>query len=126
MNCCPNCKTPIAAIFGEAPATEPPLQLASTDTEAQERWILEELRRAGPVGRTTDELRAGGGYQASARIWKLRQLGAVIDTELYSGIAADNRYHARMARYRLISEPLLMEPSRPRKKQPKQAEGVSA
>lgn len=98
MTNCPHCKAAIGAASAQV--------VPNTSAEAQENWVLEELKRAGAAGRTTDDLRAGGVYQVSARVFGLRRRGAVIDTELYSGYAADGVYHHRMARYRLISEPL--------------------
>jgi hypothetical protein len=70
----------------------------STSTEAQEQRILEALRE-GP--KTTDQLRAIGCYQVSARIWKLRQIGHHIETELFNGYATDGMSHARLGRYTL-------------------------
>lgn len=91
----------------ESPATaqadRKALRSRSTDTEAQERRIVAALR-IGP--RTTDDLRKLGVYQVSARIWKLRQLGFEIETDLFDGISADGYSHARMARYTLRSEPV--------------------
>jgi Helix-turn-helix domain len=77
----------------------------STATAAQEQNIIL-LLRTGP--KTTDQLRAHGCYQTSARIWGLRQRGYDIHTELYSGIGADSYFHTRMARYTLLAEPLPM------------------
>ena len=73
-----------------------------TGTAAQEQRILEALR-AGP--KTTDNLRALGCYQTSARIFGLRARGFVIETALYDGWAADGYSHRRLARYELVSEP---------------------
>lgn len=77
---------------------------SSTATEAQERRILVAL--ANGIAKTTDQLRALGCYQASARIFGLRKKGYNIVTELFNGWAADGFSHARMARYRLIGEPM--------------------
>jgi len=74
----------------------------STATEAQLRRIVEGLRERSL---TTDDLRAMGIYQASARIHGLRKQGYVIETALFDGYAADGFSHARMARYTLIEEP---------------------
>lgn len=74
----------------------------STSTEAQERRIIAALRRAP---KTTDDLRALGVYQVSARIHHLRALDYGILTELFDGYAADGYSHRRMARYTLVSEP---------------------
>lgn len=75
----------------------------STATAAQEQNIIL-LLRTGP--KTTDELRAHGCYQVSARIFGLRARGYNIHTELYSGIGADSYFHRKMARYSLLAEPL--------------------
>lgn len=69
-----------------------------TSTGAQLRRILESLRLSP---KTTDQLRALGVYQVSARIFGLRALGHSITTELFDGYAADGMHHARMARYTL-------------------------
>lgn len=74
----------------------------STGTEAQLRRILAALK-IGP--KTTDELRALGVYQVSARIWGLRAQGYNIITDLFDGYAADGYAHARLARYTLVGEP---------------------
>ena len=74
----------------------------STGTAAQERRIVAALRR-GP--KTTDDLRALGCYQTSARVFSLRAKGYIIVTELFDGYAADGYAHRRMARYTLVGEP---------------------
>ncbi|MEJ8855806.1 helix-turn-helix domain-containing protein [Variovorax robiniae] len=74
----------------------------ATDAEAQQRRIIVALR-LGP--KTTDDLRALGCYQVSARIWGLRAKGFNIATDLFDGYAADGYSHSRMARYTLIGEP---------------------
>ncbi|CAN7259634.1 hypothetical protein LJR130_001063 [Variovorax sp. LjRoot130] len=75
----------------------------STGTEAQHRRIIAALR-LGP--KTTDDLRALGVYQVSARIHALRhRRGHDIDKVQFSGQAADGYSHARMARYTLVAEP---------------------
>lgn len=74
----------------------------STTALAQQARIVDALRR-GP--KTTDELRAIGAYQVSARIFGLRARGYEIVTELFDGYAADGYSHARMARYTLAGEP---------------------
>lgn len=74
----------------------------STSTAAQEQRILEALR-AGP--KTTDDLRALGCYQVSARVFGLRRKGCDIETTLYDAYAVDGYHHQRMARYELLSEP---------------------
>ena len=107
MNACPHCKSPAA----RAVSTVVP----NTSAEAQELWMLEELRKAGPAGCTTDDFRSGGVYQVSARIFGLRAQGFTITTELYDGLGTDNVYHFRMARYRLVAEPLGLEPKKRRK-----------
>jgi hypothetical protein len=73
----------------------------STHTEAQLLRIVTALR-AGP--KTTDELRALGCYQVSARIWGLRAKGFNIITDLFDGYAADGFSHSRLARYTLVGE----------------------
>jgi isopenicillin N synthase-like dioxygenase len=78
----------------------------STATAAQEQRIVDALR-SGP--KTTDELRQLGCYQSSARIWGLRARGYEIETDLFSGYAADGYSHVRMARYTLKSEPLPLD-----------------
>lgn len=99
---CPHCQNSIV----------PHLVLAdygqiSTATDAQEQRIIEMLR-TGP--KTTDQLRAAGCFQTSARIWKLRHvLGYQIKNVPWDGIGADNQYHRRMARYILEGEPLALE-----------------
>lgn len=99
---CPHCKGELSHPIN-SPQVLAALESVSTSTEAQEQRILEALR-AGP--KSTDELRSIGAYQVSARIFKLRQLGHNIHTELFNGIAADGQRHFRMARYSLISEAL--------------------
>ena len=74
----------------------------STQTAAQQRRIIAALH-AGP--KTTDDLRALGIYQTSARIWGLRAMGWNIATELFNGYSVDGYSHARMARYTLIGDP---------------------
>lgn len=74
----------------------------STATAAQELRIVKALK-SGP--KTTDDLRAAGCYQVSARIWGLRSRGYNIVTDLFNGYAADGYSHARMARYTLVAEP---------------------
>lgn len=74
----------------------------STATAAQELRIVKALK-SGP--KTTDDLRAAGCYQVSARIWGLRARGYNIVTDLFNGYAADGLRHARMARYTLVEEP---------------------
>lgn len=74
----------------------------STRTAAQEARILAALRTGS---KTTDDLRALGCYQSSARIFGLRKKGYEIATELFDGFAADGYSHARMARYTLLDEP---------------------
>lgn len=82
--------------------TTMPGRLKSTGTAAQRERIIEALRRSP---KTTDELRAMGIYQTSARIHELRRMGYEIDTALYDGWSADGYSHARMARYELTGEP---------------------
>lgn len=74
-------------------------QRESSSTKDQRARILKALSR-GP--KTTDELRAIGIYQTSARIFELRRDGNQIATELFNGYAADGYSHSRMARYTLI------------------------
>lgn len=74
----------------------------ATDAEAQQRRIVAALRISP---KTTDELRALGCYQVSARIWGLRARGFNITTDLFDGYAADGYSHTRMARYTLLAEP---------------------
>jgi hypothetical protein len=74
----------------------------STATEAQERRIIEALRERP---QTTDDLRALGIFQVSARVFGLRAKGYSIHTILFDGLAADGFRHTRMARYALMSEP---------------------
>ena len=62
-----------------------------------------EALRAGP--KTTDDLRALGCYQVSARVFGLRRKGCDIETTLYDAYAVDGYHHQRMARYELLSEP---------------------
>jgi hypothetical protein len=73
----------------------------STETAAQLERALQALR-VGP--KTTDELRALGIYQVSARIFGLRALGHSIKTDLFDGYAADGLKHARLGRYTLEAE----------------------
>lgn len=97
---CPHCQTEIAAaVLAHLP------KVVDTTQEGQENAMLADLKAAGAAGLTTDDFRAAGYYQVSARIWGLRDRGAVIHTELYNGLGADGVWHCRMARYRLISEP---------------------
>lgn len=96
---CPHCQTQIAGAVAALG------KIGNTDATAQEDWMLQRLRELGPVGATTDDFRAAGVYQVSARLHALRHKRlCVIHTELYSGLGADGVYHCRMARYRLISE----------------------
>ena len=75
----------------------------STATAAQQKRIVEALR-TGP--KSTDQLRALGCYQVSARIHGLRHRhGYEIETALFDGYAADGYSHARMALYTLACEP---------------------
>ncbi|MGJ7493430.1 helix-turn-helix domain-containing protein [Variovorax sp. RT4R15] len=74
----------------------------STTAEAQQLRIVTALR-SGP--KTTDDLRALGCYQVSARVFGLRALGYNIITDLFDGYAADGFSHTRMARYTLVGEP---------------------
>lgn len=74
-------------------------QRESSSNKDQRTRILKDLSR-GP--KTTDELRAIGIYQTSARIFELRHEGYLIATELFNGYAADGYSHSRMARYTLI------------------------
>lgn len=97
---CPACQTAIP------PSLVSPLsKVTDTTQEGQENAMLADLKAAGAAGLTTDDFRAAGYYQVSARIWGLRARGAVIHTELYNGLGADGVWHCRMARYRLISDP---------------------
>lgn len=105
-------KTPAKPIAGRSAATDrgTPQESEqrrnftsrSTSTAAQEARILAALRTGS---KTTDDLRALGGYQASARIFGLRRRGFEIATELFDGYAADGYSHRRMARYTLLAEP---------------------
>ena len=71
----------------------------ATDTKSQHDRILTALRRGAC---STDELRAIGIYQVSARIFGLRALGYDIRTDLFSDFSTDGLFHQRMARYSLI------------------------
>lgn len=73
----------------------------STAAEAQRYRMLEALRSGL---KTTDELRALGCYQVSARIFDLRCAGHNIVTELFDGYATDGYSHTRLGRYRLIED----------------------
>lgn len=75
------------------------LQRESSSAKDQRTRILKALSM-GP--KTTDELRAIGIYQTSARIFELRHEGYEIATELFNGYAADGYSHSRMARYTLL------------------------
>lgn len=98
---CPHCQADIAGpVRGLG-------KLEGTTEAVQEAAMLDALREAGPAGVTTDDFRAMGVYQVSARIFGLRRAGADVHTELYNGVGADGVWHCRMARYRLASEPLL-------------------
>ena len=88
---------PYDFIEGTASSVDPLLS-RSTTTAAQLARILAALRR-GP--KSTDELRALGIYQVSARIFALRALGYAINTDLFTDYAADGYSHQRMARYTL-------------------------
>lgn len=103
---CPSCGGALELTSSLEVLTHAHAIKTSTSNEAQERVILEELRK-GP--RTTDQLRAAGAFQSSARIFGLRRRGVEIETTLYDGIGADGRYHCRMALYTLKSEPLPFE-----------------
>jgi hypothetical protein len=106
---CPHCHQPIALASALSDAEEAALHSKSTATEVQEARTIAALKEAGSAGITTDDLRRLGVYQTSARIWGLRQRGYVISTDLFDGYGADGFRHARMARYRLVSEPLALE-----------------
>lgn len=98
-------KTPKVAAVGALKKTQSSLKFSekSTRTEAQQLRIIAALR-CGP--KTTDDLRALGCYQVSARIHGLRhRWGYEIATDLFNGYAADGYSHARMARYTLVGEP---------------------
>lgn len=97
-----NCAKPYAGKVGGASTKRRAVKSQSTDTAAQEKRILEALR-AGP--KTTDNLRALGCYQVSARVFGLRAKGFNIETSLYDGWAVDGYSHRKMARYELVSEP---------------------
>lgn len=98
-------KTPRVAASGILKRKQSSLQFSekSTRTKAQQLRIIGALR-SGP--KTTDDLRALGCYQVSARIHGLRhRWGYEITTDLFDGFAADGYSHARMARYTLVNEP---------------------
>ncbi|OAK55014.1 hypothetical protein A3K87_04235 [Variovorax paradoxus] len=98
-------KAPAVSAAGPSKANQLSHQFShkSTRTEAQQLRIIEALR-SGP--KTTDQLRAIGCYQVSARVHALRhRYKYEILTELFDGYAADGYSHARMARYTLVSEP---------------------
>lgn len=98
-------KTPAVAPVGVLKKTQSSLKFSdkSTRAEAQQQRIIAALR-SGP--KTTDDLRALGCYQVSARVHALRhRLGYEIQTDLFDGYAADGYSHARMARYTLVGEP---------------------
>lgn len=97
-------KTPSVAAVGSLKKTQSSLKFSdkSTATEAQQRRIVAALQISP---KTTDELRALGCYQVSARIWGLRAKGYNILTDLFDGYAADGYSHARMARSTLVGEP---------------------
>jgi hypothetical protein len=97
-------KTSSVAAVGSLKKTQSGLKFndKSTATEAQQRRIIAALR-SGP--KSTDDLRALGCYQTSARIWGLRAKGFNVVTDLFDGYAADGYSHARMARYTLVEEP---------------------
>lgn len=90
----------------------------STATAAQEERILEALR-AGP--KTTDDLRAIGIFQVSARVFGLRARGYDVRTELFNGIGADKCWHLKMARYTLVEGPQAALPFVSRRSQPQEA-----
>lgn len=108
MKNCPHCQSPIAAGIHQRlqESEQKVLASRSTETEAQEQRAVLAMR-LGP--KTTDDLRKLGLYQVSARIWSLRQKGYEIETDLFTGYAADGMKHTRMARYKLISEPLPLD-----------------
>lgn len=108
MLTCPNCREAInvAATSPHVLADLKSVRTRGTATETQEARLLAALR-LGP--KTTDDLRKLGLYQASARVWGLRQRGFVIETDLFDGYSADGYSHARMARYTLKEEPLPLD-----------------
>lgn len=75
-------------------------QQTETSNEAQLARVLQALEEN--ASQTTDDLRALGIYQVSARVFSLRQHGHEIVTELFNGYSADGYHHKRMARYTLI------------------------
>lgn len=105
---CPNCHSHLVEAAQQVQQPAGAKQDKRTDTEAQLRRIVDALR-AGP--KTTDQLRALGIYQTSARIHYLRKQGYVIETALFDGYAADGYSHARMARYTLREEPAPEHPA---------------
>lgn len=94
--------TPLGHIEASASALTQQTIEKSTATAAQELRIVQALKSGS---KTTDDLRAAGCYQVSARIWGLRSRGYNIVTDLFNGYAADGYSHARMARYTLVEEP---------------------
>lgn len=74
----------------------------SSRTEDQERRIIAALRRRP---HTTDEFRALGIFQISARIWGLRSKGFQISTARVTVVDRDGFGHPRAALYSLVSEP---------------------
>ncbi|WP_296727770.1 helix-turn-helix domain-containing protein [Variovorax sp.] len=74
------------------------LSSRATDTKAQFLRILAALR-LGP--KTTDDLRALGIYQVSARIFELRALGYSIRTSFLTAHSREGYRHQRMALYTL-------------------------
>ena len=96
-------KTPSGAAVGSL-KKKSSLKFSDKDTatEAQQRRIVAALRISSTM---TDELRALGFYQVSARIWGLRARAFNIVTDLFAGYAADGYSHMRMARYTLVAEP---------------------
>lgn len=78
----------------------------STASEAQRQRIIEALR-TGP--KTSYQLRRLGCYQQSTRIFELRRMGYVIETELVTLYDRDGFMHPRCARYSLVAEPEVAE-----------------
>ncbi|RZI41506.1 hypothetical protein EGT07_18165 [Herbaspirillum sp. HC18] len=103
-------KTKAVAPYQENTASEETLQAQSstdilksksTSTETQQKKCLA-LLRLGP--QTSYSLRANGIAQCAARIFELRAMGHVINTERVKAIDSDEFVHVGAARYHLIKE----------------------
>lgn len=91
-----------AVYTGNAGAFQPPRKEGSSAVKDQERRIVNALKIRP---HTTDDFRAIGIFQISARIWGLRAQGWVINTDRVTVVDRDGFAHPRAALYSLVSAP---------------------